>query len=104
MPQSHAHQLRWSRLSHGVLQRHLRDAASSTARLPAALALEMAWRQRMFERPRRADSSPWRLPAASAADWCAFQPMAETCVHAPVPADHLAAAFTAETAARSASR
>jgi hypothetical protein len=42
--------MRRSRLSHGVLQRHLRDAAaSSTARLPAALALEMARRQRMFE-------------------------------------------------------
>jgi len=49
MPQSHAHPLRWSRLSHGVLQHHLRDAASSTARTPAALALEVVSRQPVFE-------------------------------------------------------
>jgi hypothetical protein len=40
-----------------VLQRHLRDAASSTARLPAALALDGEWRQPTLERPKRADSS-----------------------------------------------
>jgi hypothetical protein len=56
MPQSHAHQPWWSRLSHGVLQRHLRDAASSTARTPAALAREVAMRQPVFERLQRAES------------------------------------------------
>jgi hypothetical protein len=58
MPQSHAHPLRCSRYFHGVLQRHLRDAASSTARTPAALAQEVASRQPVFERQQWAESSP----------------------------------------------
>ena len=43
-----------SRQSHGVLQHHLRETASTAARTPATLARDWASRSRNCQRPERA--------------------------------------------------